>query len=111
MKKLILLIVIAFFSASIYSQKIEANSLDTLSVKYITLLCVEKALGNDVRVVVDYGGDKVAAIAENGKLVVFNSSIHALNFVCEHGYKFVFFAPGPTATAGYKFMLENLNIK
>ena len=111
MKTLILIIGIALLSISIQAQMIEAKSLDTLSVKYIQVLCLEKAMGNNVNIIIDYGAEKVVSIVENGKPVVFNSAIHALNYVCEHGYEFVFFVPGVNAVAGQRYLLKNLHYK
>ena len=109
MKKTILIIGIALMSISLQAQTIEGKSLDTLSVNYVQLLCIEKALGNNVRVIIDYGGEDVAAISENGKPITFNSSIHAINFVCKHGYEFTFAMPVSGAVPGYRFLLKKTN--
>lgn len=112
MKKVILILSAVLFSTGIFSQTIEAESLDTLSVEYIQLLPVEKwhgMGGNKVNVVIDYGAPKVAAIMENGKPVVFNSTIHALNLVCKHGWEYVDAYPVVSPVKGYRFLLRKID--
>jgi len=74
MKETILIFSMVLFSTGIFSQTIEIESLDTLSVEFVQLLPVSSGLGNKVKVSVDYGAPKVAAVANKGQIVVFNSS-------------------------------------
>ena len=105
MKKVIIVLCAVLFSTNAFSQSIELESLDTLSVEYIQLLAVEK-MTNKARIVLDYGAPKVGAVMESGKPFVFNSTIHALNVMYENGYEVVYPIGSVPGMPGYRFLLK-----
>jgi len=110
MKTTILIIGAVLFSTGIFAQKMEISALDTLSAKYIQLLPIGTFanMGNKLNVSVDYGAKKVVALADQGKLVVFNSPAHMLNFWSEHGWELVevYFISSGVKGVGQRFLLR-----
>jgi len=98
MKKLIVLtfcLTILGFS-NVFSQSVNDVPIKDIDVDYIQIVGTSKLMSNKVTVEIDFGQENKYWSAkdtqvkdENGKLVVFNSMIDALNFLSKNGYEFV----------------------
>jgi hypothetical protein len=98
MKKLtaltLCLIVLGF--SNVFSQTVNDIPIKDIDVDYIQIVGTSKLLSNKVTIEIDFGQENKYWSAkdtqvkdENGKLVVFNSMIDALNFLNKNGYEFV----------------------
>ena len=79
-----------------YSQTVNDIPIKDIDVDYIQIVGTSKLLSNKVTIEIDFGQENKLWSAkdtqvkdENGKLVVFNSMIDALNFLSNNGYEFV----------------------
>ncbi|WP_460923106.1 hypothetical protein [Pontibacter brevis] len=98
MKKLLLTLSLTCFlglSAS-FAQTVNDVPIKDVDVEYIQIVGTSKILSNKVTIEIDFGQENKFWSAkdtqvkdENGKLVVFNSMIDALNFMSKNGYEFV----------------------
>lgn len=81
---------------SSYSQTVNDIPIKEIDVDYIQIVGTSKLLSNKVTIEIDFGQENkywsnkdTQVKDENGKLVVFNSMIDALNFLSNNGYEFV----------------------
>jgi len=79
-----------------FSQTVNDIPIKDVDVEYIQIVGTSKLLSNKVTIEIDFGQENKFWSAkdtqvkdENGKLVVFNSMIDALNFMSSNGYVFV----------------------
>jgi len=79
-----------------FAQTVNDIPLKEVDVEYIQIVGTSKLLSNKVTIEIDFGQENKFWSAkdtqvkdENGKLVVFNSMIDALNFMGKNGYEFV----------------------
>lgn len=96
MKKIIVLIAIAFFTQLSYSQVfVEDQNINELDIKYVQLIGVNTSMfGVKIKVFVDYGQKakfmKADGIKDaDGKVMKFNSMMDALNFMNLNDWSFV----------------------
>ena len=96
MRKIVLFLTIAFFTQTIFSQVfVEDQNINELDIKYVQLIGVNTSMfGVKIKVFVDYGQSAKFMKADGikdvtGKVVKFNSMIHALNFMNQNGWSFV----------------------
>ena len=96
MKKLIAFIFSLLILFSVYSQTVNDIPIKDIDVEYIQIVGTSKLLSTKVTINIDFGQhDKIWVAKDtqvkdgNGKLVVFNSMIDALNFFSKNGYGFV----------------------
>jgi len=97
MKKLILVTCLTVFGLSnVFSQTVNDIPIKDIDVDYIQIVGTSKLMSNKVTIEIDFGQENKVWSAkdtqvkdENGKLVVFNSMIDALNFLGKNGYEFV----------------------
>jgi hypothetical protein len=83
---------------------IDINSLP--DVKYIEIVGVERLLSTKITVVIDYGqkmkfGSGQRIEKDDGRPIIFNSMVEALNFLCRNGWEFV---------NNYAVMISNENV-
>ncbi len=95
MKKLFLLF-FAVVSHNLYAQvKVEGVDINELgNVKYVEIVGVQKFLSNKLTIAIDYGqkfswGTDQRIEREDGKPIIFNSMVEALNFMNVNGWEFV----------------------
>lgn len=95
MKNLILISAILFSLAG-YTQTVNDVPISEIDVEYIELRGASKMMSNKMIVEIEYGQQNKFLIAkdaqirdENGKVVVFNSMIDAMNFFSANGYELV----------------------
>ncbi|GAB3533159.1 hypothetical protein GCM10027443_18180 [Pontibacter brevis] len=79
-----------------FAQTVNDVPIKDVDVEYIQIVGTSKILSNKVTIEIDFGQENKFWSAkdtqvkdENGKLVVFNSMIDALNFMSKNGYEFV----------------------
>jgi hypothetical protein len=79
-----------------FSQTVNDIPIKDIDVDYIQIVGTSKLLSNKVTIEIDFGQENkywsvkdTQVKDENGKLLVFNSMIDALNFLSKNGYKFV----------------------
>ncbi len=96
MKKILVLFASIFIAFTTYAQKnLTELSKDKAKEEYCMILATEKFLSTKVTVEVDFGQewsfwkDKRGLRDENGKKIVFNSVIDALNYMASEGWEFV----------------------
>jgi len=97
MKKLLLLFAIGIFMTQLsFSQVyVEEQNINELDIKYIELVGVNTSMfGVKMKIYVDYGAKvkfmKSAKIkGADGKIMKFNTMIHALNFMYDNGWEYV----------------------
>lgn len=85
-----------FGLTSVYSQTVNDIPIKDIDVDYIQIVGTSKMLSNKLTIQLDFGQENKFFSAkdtqvkdENGKLLVFNSMIDALNFLSDNGYEFV----------------------
>lgn len=88
--------IIGLVSLQSYSQTVNDVPVSQLDADYIQIVGTQKLLSTQVTIQIDYGQrDKVWKASDTqvkdaeGRLVVLNSMIDALNFMSENGYEFV----------------------
>ena len=97
MKKTIVTIILLLGFTNLYSQTVNNIPLKDIDVEYVQIVGNSRILSNKVKIEIDFGqenkyfsSDKDTRIKdENGKDMVFNSMIDALNFMTKNGYEFV----------------------
>jgi hypothetical protein len=80
----------------VFSQTVNDIPIKDIDVDYIQIVGTSKLMSNKVTIEIDFGQENKYWSAKdtqvkdkNGKLVVFNSMIDALNFLSKNGYEFV----------------------
>ncbi len=98
MEKLIIITfcLTVFGLSSVYSQTVNDIPIKEIDVDYIQIVGTSKLFSNKFTIEIDFGQENKYWSAkdtqvkdDNGKLVVFNSMIDALNFLSNNGYEFV----------------------
>jgi hypothetical protein len=97
MKNSITIFALLFFSVS-FSQTINGLPIKDLDVEYLRIVGTSKMLSTKLTITIDIGqrtkffssnSDETLLKDENGKPIIFNSMIDALNFMSSNGYDFV----------------------
>ena len=97
MKHLILAFLAMSISLAGFSQTVNGAPLKDLNVEHILIVGTAKLLSNKVTIAIDFGQhnkffspkDDGTITDENGKPLVLNSMVDALNFLSKYGYEFV----------------------
>ncbi len=95
MKKLFLLLTLTFTIAASKAQESTELSKTEAKEEYCMIMATQKLLSTKVNVDVDFGQEwsfwenKRKITDENGKKMVFNSVIDALNYMSSQGWEFV----------------------
>lgn len=95
MKRITFLIAFMFATTLSFSQEKTELSKKDASEEYCMILATSKLLSTKLTIEVDFGQewsfwkDKRSLRDENGKKIVFNSVIDALNYMSADGWKFV----------------------
>jgi hypothetical protein len=98
MKNIILLTLCltVFGLLNAYCQTVNDIPIKNIDVDYVQIVGTSKLMSNKVTIEIDFGQENKYWSArdtqvkdENGKLVVFNSMIDALNFLSKNGYEFI----------------------
>jgi len=98
MKKIAIAAIVCFLaSAQAKSQTVNDVPIRDIDVEYVQIVGTSKLFSNKVTVEIDFGqenklfsSDKDTRIRDaNGKNMVFNSMVDALNFMTKNGYEFV----------------------
>jgi hypothetical protein len=81
---------------SVQAQTVNDKLISEIDVEYVQIVGTSKLLSNKLTIEIDFGQENKIFSAKdtqvkdtNGKLLVFNSMIDALNFMSENGYDFV----------------------
>jgi hypothetical protein len=96
-RKLIFTVAVTFFCLSTsFSQTVNDKPMTEIDVEYVQIVGTAKLLSNKIRIQIDFGQeDKFFSSKdtqvkdENGKQMIFNSMIDAMNFMSKNGYDFV----------------------
>ncbi|WP_417198145.1 hypothetical protein [Bizionia sp.] len=102
-----LLFTICFYSS--YSQTVNGVPIHEINEEYVQIVGTTKFMSSKVTIEIDFGQrtkllgsyKETTIVDENEKKVDFNSMVDALNFMTEHGYKFV---------QAYAFAVNNQNV-
>jgi hypothetical protein len=97
MKKLFIFMVALLATVALQAQTVNDVPLSELDAEYVMIVGTGKFMSNKVTIHLDFGqetkffgGDKEQKLLdENGKKLVLNSMIDALNFMNKFGYDFV----------------------
>ena len=98
MKKVNLSIIILLTLGIInsYSQTVNDKPIKEIDVEFVQIVGTSKLMSNKLTIEIDFGQENKFWSAkdtqvkdENGKLMVFNSMIDALNFMSKNGYDFI----------------------
>lgn len=108
-KALITILFFSFFISNLYSQTVNDIPLKDIDVEYIQIVGSSRLLSNKLTIEIDFGqenkffsSDKDTRVKDvNGKNMIFNSMIDALNFLSANGYAFV---------QAYAFSVGNQNV-
>ncbi len=119
MKKVNLLInfLFAVGLSTSYAQTVNDKPIKEIDVEFVQIVGTSKLLSNKLTIEIDFGqenkfwnADDTQVKDENGKLMVFNSMIDALNFMSKNGYNFI---NAYTITIGnqnvYHYLLQKRN--
>jgi hypothetical protein len=94
MKKIVLVIVFAF-GLGVNAQTINGIKVSEIDSPFVELVGTDKIFSNKITVEMDFGQNNklwsskdTRVLDENGKDVVFNSMVDAMNFMSINGYKF-----------------------
>jgi hypothetical protein len=110
MKKLLFTISIGLFCLiDIYSQTVNDVPIKDIDVDYVEIVGTSRVLSNKLSIEMDFGqenklfsSDKDTRVKDvNGRNMIFNSMIDALNFMIKNGYEFV---------QAYAFAASNQNV-
>tara|TARA_R110000796_G_C14496520_1_gene428386 strand:+ start:379 stop:738 length:360 start_codon:yes stop_codon:yes gene_type:complete len=119
MKKIITITIVLLLTQTVKSQTVNGFQLDSIPAKYVTIVSTSKIFKIfQTTTYLDYGqistvrDIRKGQIMENGKLMVFNGTMGALNFLQSKGYKYInqylITASGQNV---YYILLENTNYK
>lgn len=104
----IFLFVMMLGISSSFSQTVNDIPLNQIDVEYIQIVGTSKFMSNKVMINIDFGQEnkfwsnkETIVKEEDGKPVVFNSMIDALNFMSANGYDF---------ETAYALTLSNANV-
>lgn len=96
MKYLISTLLGLFLFSSAYAQSVNDVPLTDIDVEYMQIVGTSKLLSQKISIQIDFGQENKLWVAKDtqvrdadGKQVVFNSMIDALNFMSANGYEFV----------------------
>ncbi len=98
MKHILLILLISLLGLSpVTSQTINDVPIKDIDVEYVQIVGTSKLFSNKVTIEIDFGqvdklfsSDKDTRVKDaDGKNMVFNSMIDALNFMTKNGYEFV----------------------
>ena len=91
-----LLIFVFYFNGNIFSQTVNDVPIKDIDVEYVQIVGTSRLLSNKLSIEIDFGqenkifSDKDTRVKDaNGKNLIFNSMIDALNFMTQNGYEFV----------------------
>jgi hypothetical protein len=110
MKKLLFYTILCLFYAfNAKSQTVNDTPLKDIDVDYVQIVGTSRLLSNKLTIEIDFGqenklfsSDKDTRVKDvNGKNMIFNSMIDALNFMTKNGYEFV---------QAYAFAVSNQNV-
>jgi hypothetical protein len=110
MKKLLLAAVLAL-GLGANAQSINGINVSEIDSPFVELLGTGKMFSNKVTVEMDFGQNNkywsskdTRVLDENGKDVVFNSMVDAMNFMSRNGYKFeaAYVVSIPSGMGGYQ---------
>lgn len=109
MKKITLTLCFSLFIAiAAFSQTVNNVPIKDIDVEYIQIVGTSRLLSTKVNIEIDFGQSNklfsskdTRIVDENGKSVIFNSMIDALNFMSKNGYEFV---------QAYAFAVANHNV-
>ncbi len=94
--KLLSILALFLFSFSLQAQTVNGIAISELDVEYVQIVGTKKPLSQKITIKLDFGQKKKAlshknqqVMDANGKKVVFNSMIDALNFMSRNGFQFV----------------------
>jgi hypothetical protein len=92
----IIFVLLLFFSINTFSQTVNGVPLTELNSEYVLIVGTRKLIGNGVTIELDFGqlnklfsNSDTRLVDANGKQVVLNSMIDALNYMSKNGYEFV----------------------
>ena len=97
MKKILFLALILTASCLTKAQTVNEIPISQLDVEYVQIVGTSKLLSTKLTIEIDFGqntkffstGKETIVKDENGKNLVFNSMIDALNFMTKNGFEFV----------------------
>jgi hypothetical protein len=96
MKKILLIVITSFFYLSAHAQSVNDVPLKDIDVEYVQIVGTSKLLSNKVMIEIDFGQhNKIFQTKDtvlkdkDGRPMVLNSMVDALNFMVENGYEFV----------------------
>ncbi len=97
MKKVFLIAIIGLVSfATSFSQTVNGVPLKDIDVEFMQIVGISKMLSTKLNINIDFGqydniwkSKDTQILDENGKKLVFNSMIDALNFMSKNGYDFI----------------------
>jgi hypothetical protein len=108
--------VVCFLSANfIYAQSVNDVPVSEIDSNFLLITVTQKMLSKKVKVELDFGQqvkmlggmDQLMIRDSEGKNVIFNSMIDALNFFSKNGYKFEqAFVVGEGGTYYYKYLMS-----
>ena len=114
---LIHIILILGISAS-YAQTVNNKPIKEIDVEFVQIVGTSKLMSNKLTIEIDFGQENkfwsskdTQVKDENGKLMIFNSMIDALNFMSHNGYSFI---NAHTVTIGnqnvYHYLLQKKKV-
>ena len=98
MKKIVFLSILSlFYALNAKSQTVNDIPIKDIDVEYVQIVGTSRVLSNKLSIEIDFGqenklfsSDKDTRVKDvNGKNMIFNSMIDALNFMTKNGYEFV----------------------
>ena len=96
MKKVLLVLAIALFGFTANAQTIDGKSFDSLDQEFVQIVGMAKLMSNKVKITINFGQenkifsgkDDGTIYNKEGKKMVFNTMIDALNFMHSVGYEY-----------------------
>lgn len=97
MKKTFLIALISLSSLALKAQTVNDVPIKDIDVEYVQIVGSSRTFSNKLSIEIDFGqktkffslNDDTTLKDEQGKTLVFNSMIDALNFMSKNGYEFV----------------------
>lgn len=88
---------VLFFSLTSFGQTVNDIPIKDIDVEYIEIVGTSRLLSKKISISIDFGQEVKAFVGAkqikikdtNGKNLIFNSMIDALNFMSQNGYSFV----------------------